>query len=128
MSINVTTLDDGRFAVVDDGGHPLAEPFETHAQAWATVDAILGDRMPKRVRKKAFAKTGRKKSKVAKLDRKSSIAANKAPGWLRSIGAAKFSPAEARVFRDYKLGTFGPASEVRRIDPAEYKHLEGARK
>lgn len=127
MSINVTTLADGRFAVVDDGGHPLAEPFETHAQAWATVDALLGDRIPKRVRKKVFAKNGRSKGK-AKLDRKTSIAANKAPGWLRTIGAAKFSPAERRVFRDYKLGTFGPASEVRRIDPAEYRHLEGARK
>jgi hypothetical protein len=46
--------------------------------------------------------------------------ASKAPTWVRTIAATKFDPNAERSFRDSKLGTFGPASEVRRIDPAEY--------
>jgi len=42
----------------------------------------------------------------------------KAPGCVRSIAAVKFDPAGEGKFRDYKLGSFGAAPEVKRIDPA----------
>ncbi|TPK14141.1 hypothetical protein [Mesorhizobium sp. B2-5-11] len=47
--------------------------------------------------------------------------AAKAPRWLRDGAAAVFDPQGARAHRTAKLGTFGAASEVRHIDPAEYK-------
>jgi hypothetical protein len=53
--------------------------------------------------------------------------AAKAPGWVRSIAAVKFDPAGERKFRDCKLGTFGAASEVKRIDPAAYLAEKAAR-
>ena len=46
--------------------------------------------------------------------------AGKAVGWVRSIAAVKFDPAGERAYRDHKLGTFGAASEVKRIDPVAY--------
>lgn len=55
-------------------------------------------------------------------------AAAKAPRWVRDIAAANFDPHGNRRHRDSKLGTFGAASEVRRVDPAEYaaKPIEAA--
>ena len=55
------------------------------------------------------------------------VKAAKAPGWVRSVAAAKFDPAGERKFRDYKLGTFGPASEVKRIDPEQYLRERGGK-
>ncbi|OWK26278.1 hypothetical protein AJ87_02810 [Rhizobium yanglingense] len=48
------------------------------------------------------------------------INAAKAPGWLRTVAAKTFDPVGERKYRDYRLGTFGAASEVKRIDPAIY--------
>lgn len=56
-----------------------------------------------------------------KTTRKQRRAAAKAPVWLRTGAAAKFDPAGERRFRDQKLGSFGAASEVKRIDPATYE-------
>nr|CAD6417844.1 hypothetical protein REQ54_01758 [Rhizobium sp. Q54] len=64
--------------------------------------------------------TAKQKRSKEKQDRKMRINAAKAPGWVRSVAAVKFDPAGERAYRDHKLGTFGAASEVRRIDPAEY--------
>ncbi|RWL14857.1 MAG: hypothetical protein EOR57_31420 [Mesorhizobium sp.] len=47
--------------------------------------------------------------------------AAKAPRWLRDIAAANFDPQGIRRHREAKLGTFGAASEVRHIDPAEHR-------
>ncbi|ULJ74412.1 hypothetical protein [Rhizobium gallicum] len=46
--------------------------------------------------------------------------AAKAPGWLRIVAAKTFDPVGERKYRDYLLGTFGAASEMKRIDPAIY--------
>lgn len=40
---------------------------------------------------------------------------------------AKFDPVAKRGYRDHKLGTFGAASEVRKIDPAQYLAAKAAR-
>lgn len=62
-------------------------------------------------------KTKRQNNKLTTGQR---VAASNAVGWVRTVGAAKFdSDAEGR-YRDKKLGTFGPASAVKKIDPAEY--------
>ena len=53
--------------------------------------------------------------------------AHKAVGWVRTVAAKKFDPAGERAYRDYKLGTFGAASEVKRIDPAVYLAEKAAR-
>ncbi|MDP9811813.1 hypothetical protein J2W42_004681 [Rhizobium tibeticum] len=46
--------------------------------------------------------------------------AGKATRWVRTIAAAKFDPVGERTYLDYKLGTFGAASDVKHIDPAAY--------
>ena len=122
MTVTVKTLDSGLFAVLDAGGHSLGGPFETNAQAWAVVDALLGDRVPAKARKKRPRGT----AKAAELDRKSKKAARKAPAWLRTIGAAKFDRVEQEAYRDHKLGTFGPASPVRKINVEDYLNNGGA--
>ncbi|URK86125.1 hypothetical protein LP421_01725 (plasmid) [Rhizobium sp. RCAM05350] len=53
--------------------------------------------------------------------------ATKVPNWGCSVAAAKVDPAGERAYRDYKLGTFGPASEVKRIDPTVYLAEKAAR-
>lgn len=55
-----------------------------------------------------------------KFQKKIRRAAAKAPG-LRSGAAAAFDPQGTREFRTKQLGTFGAASDVRRIDPSEYE-------
>lgn len=52
--------------------------------------------------------------------RKMKRAAGKAPRWVRDIAAAHFDPQGNRQFRESKLGTFGAASEVRKIDPRDF--------
>ncbi len=64
------------------------------------------------------------KSNKRKLSKKQRRAAAKAVGWVREIAAAKFSPHEDRAHKDSKLGTFGPASDVRIIDPSAYPSLD----
>lgn len=57
---------------------------------------------------------------VKGLSHRQRVAAAKAPAWVRAAGASKFDPAAEKAFRDSRLGTFGPASEVKRIAPADY--------
>ncbi|MBO0125099.1 hypothetical protein [Agrobacterium sp. OT33] len=68
----------------------------------------------------AKVKKDKTKRRNNKLTTEQRVAASNAVGWVRTVGAAKFdSDAEGR-YRDKKLGTFGPASAVKKIDPAEY--------
>lgn len=69
--------------------------------------------------------TPRKLSRKAK--KQQARAAAKAPGWVRDIAAANFDPHGNRRHREQQLGTFGPASPVRRIDPAEYLSTKEAK-
>ncbi|RVD66772.1 hypothetical protein EN750_01900 [Mesorhizobium sp. M7A.F.Ca.ET.027.03.2.1] len=75
--------------------------------------------MPKRTRqqKKRAAKNRTRKDRKAK---RMQINAAKASAWIRSIAAANFDPNGLRKYRHAQLGTFGAASAVRHIDPAEY--------
>lgn len=59
---------------------------------------------------------------MKKLGRKRQRAAAKAPRWVRDIAAAHFDPKGVAEHRQRQLGTFGPASDVRRIDPKDYPH------
>ncbi|NTS31380.1 hypothetical protein HQ945_08955 [Phyllobacterium sp. BT25] len=54
--------------------------------------------------------------------KKMARAAAKAPAWLRTGAAARFDPQGTREFRTKQLGTFGAASDVRKIDPSEYEN------
>lgn len=65
-----------------------------------------------------------KKGKASKKQLKQKKAAAKAPRWIRDIATTKFDPHGERQHKDQKLGTFGAASEVRRIDPAEYLKMK----
>ncbi|RWH32460.1 hypothetical protein [Mesorhizobium sp.] len=129
------TEKEGGFVVIDDnspnGSRKLAGPFPTHGEAWRALDRMEGEpispaekradwisnkilssgpkpKMPKSVRneKKQTTKMGR--------------AAAKAPKWVRDIAAAKFDPQGQRQHREWQLGTFGAASPVRKINPADY--------
>lgn len=64
-----------------------------------------------------MSKTSRSKA-FLKPSKKERAAAAKAPLWLRTGAAALFDPHGEKAYRDSRMGTFGPASEVRRIDPA----------
>lgn len=128
--------------IVVSGGETLAGPFPTNAEAWRAADRIEGSPIspaekradwistkilssgpapivPKRTRqqKKRAAKNRKTKDRKAK-----GMQANaaKAPTWFRTIAAANFDPHGKRKYRDSQLGTFGAASPVRHIDPAEY--------
>lgn len=73
---------------------------------------------------RSFGEAGRRKRLgLARLN----ADAAKAPGWVRNVAAAKFDPAGDRKFRDYKLGTFGAASEAKRIDPVAHLTDKAAR-
>ena len=65
---------------------------------------------------------------AAKAKRRMKKAAAKAPRWLRDIAAADFDPQGIRKHREAKLGTFGAASEVRHIDPAEHRASKDSEK
>lgn len=62
-----------------------------------------------------------------KQEHQMKVNAEKAVGWVRTVAAAKFDPVAKRAYRDHKLGTFGAASEVRKIDPAQYLAEKAAR-
>ncbi|UIK05025.1 hypothetical protein [Neorhizobium galegae] len=133
--LNVTRNDDGQYEITDQRGKVVEGPFDTNAAAWRALDLIDqgSSNAPPKARpgrkvlwgkpeqpkqsKKARCKERRKQERA---DHRMKVDAAKAPTWVRSVAAANFDPAGARSFRDHKLGTFGPASEVKRIDPAEY--------
>lgn len=131
--LNVTRNDDGQFEITDQRGNLVEGPFDTNAAAWKALDRIDHDTLFTKPRssktvlwgkpeKPAKNRKSKKASKrqLAKNDHRMKVNAAKAPGWVRSVAAAKFDPAGERKFRDYKLGTFGAASDVKRIDPAAY--------
>lgn len=45
--------------------------------------------------------------------------ASKTPAYIRDIASSKWTREQATRHANRKLGTFGAASEVRRIDPTE---------
>ncbi|TPM33720.1 hypothetical protein FJ955_02980 [Mesorhizobium sp. B2-2-2] len=109
----------------------MAGPFATNAEAWRAADRLEGSPIsPAEKRadwvsnkilssgpKPMAPKSARKeKCRAKKMKR----AAAKAPRWVRDIAAAKFDPQAKRQHREWQLGTFGAASPVRKIDPAEY--------
>ena len=135
--LNVTRNDDGQYEVTDQRSKLVEGPFETNAAAWRAIDRLDHEAaMPKRRSnkrvlwgkpevpakgKKARRKEKHRSAKQAERDEhRLKVNAAKAPGWVRGVAAAKFDPAGQRAYRDHKLGTFGAASEVKRIDPAEY--------
>ncbi|MBY3249822.1 hypothetical protein [Rhizobium laguerreae] len=137
--LNVTRNDDGQFEITDARGKMVDGPFDTNAAAWSALDRIDNDTMPGKPRsnkkvlwgkpvkpaKRNDKKAGRRHA--AKDEHRMKVNAAKAPNWVRSVAAAKFDPAGERKFRDYKLGTFGAASEVKRIDPQTYLAEKAAR-
>lgn len=137
--LNVTRDGDGQFEITDQRGTVVEGPFDTNAAAWSALDRIDRDTMPgkprsnKKVlwgrREKPAKRNGKKagRRQAAKDKHRMKVNAAKAPAWVRSVAAAKFDPAGERKFRDYKLGTFGAASEVKRIDPATYLAEKAAR-
>ncbi|NKJ90535.1 hypothetical protein GFM14_02740 [Rhizobium leguminosarum bv. viciae] len=130
--LNVTRNDDGQFEITDQRGTVVEGPFDTNASAWSALDRIDRDTIPGKPRsnkkvlwgkpEKPAKRNGKKagRRQAAKDERRMKVNAAKAPGWVRSVAAAKFDPAGERNYRDHRLGTFGGASEVRRIDPAAY--------
>lgn len=139
--LNVTRNDDGQFEIVNAAGRLVEGPFETNAAAWKALDRIDNDDpnrpAKRRSDKKVLWGKPENKSKKQRRGEKSQaeqqhgkmtpaqehrikVNAAKAVGWVRTVAAAKFDPVEKRAYRDHKLGTFGAASEVRKIDPAQY--------
>ncbi|MGT2444490.1 hypothetical protein ACU4I5_18700 [Ensifer adhaerens] len=138
--LNVNRNDDGQYEVVDQRGKLVDGPFETNAAAWKALDRLDNEAhapaRPKSSKKVLWGKPERAKSKKEKrkekrqqerADHKMKVNAAKAVGWVRTVAAVKFDPAGVRAYRDHKLGTFGPASEVKRIDPAVYLAEKAAR-
>lgn len=137
--LNVTRDGDGQFQITDQRGKVVEGPFDTNAAAWSALDRIDHETMPGRPRsnkkvlwgkpEKPVKGNGNKPSKgqAAKDWHRMKVNAAKAPGWVRSVAAAKFDPAGERNYRDHRLGTFGAASEVKRIDPATYLAEKAAR-
>lgn len=135
--LNVTKNDDGQFQISDASGHMVEGPFETNSAAWSALDrldsasynGLVKVRKPKPPAKRG---KGKKKAKqpdkmTPKQEHRMKVNAAKAPGWIRGMAMGKFDPAGKRAFRDHKLGTFGAASEVKRIDPAVYLAEKAAR-
>ncbi|WP_421590930.1 hypothetical protein [Shinella sp. M27] len=133
--LNVTRNDDDQYEITDQAGKLVQGPFETNAAAWKALDrldneaAIPKHRSNKKVlwgkpdpKAKPKSKKARRKEKQQqeRADHRMRVNDSKAAGWVRAVAAAKFDPAAQRAYRDQKLGTFGAASEVKRIDPAEY--------
>ncbi|CAK7257721.1 MULTISPECIES: hypothetical protein [unclassified Shinella] len=129
--LNITRNDDGQYQITDPNGKLVEGPFDTNAAAWKALDRLDSEAaLPKRRKNKPVlwgkpetnSKKTRRKEKRQKerADHKMKVNAAKAVGWVRGVAAVKFDPAGERAYRDHKLGTFGAASEVKRIDPAEY--------
>lgn len=138
--LNVTRNDNGQFEITDRVGNVIEGPFDTNAAAWKALDRLDNDNAnrpdkPRSSKKVLWGKPERKpkrsRRKEKKLQEKQEhrmkVNAAKAPTWIRSVAAAKFDPAGIRAYRDAKLGTFGAASEVKRIDPAVYLAEKAAR-
>lgn len=123
--MRVTPGSDGNSYVVDHGGHHVAGPFERNADAWAFIDALEGPRRRPAMRKSEPTATKRGAEPPRVTKRQMRRAAGKAPRWIRDIAAARFDPIGERAHRDHKLGSFGAASDVRHIDPAEYLKGKG---
>ncbi|MBY5374218.1 hypothetical protein [Rhizobium leguminosarum] len=130
--LNVTLNEDGQFEITDARGKMVEGPFDTNAAAWSALDRIDHDTMPGKPRsnkkvlwgkpEKPAKRNGKKAARrqASKDEHRMKVNAAKAPGWVRSVAAAKFDPAGERNYRDHRLGTFGAASDVKRIDPATY--------
>ncbi|NNG74705.1 hypothetical protein HLI18_33785 [Rhizobium laguerreae] len=136
--LNVTRDGDGQFQITDQRGKVVEGPFDTNAAAWSALDRIDHDTLPGRPRsnkkvlwgkpEKPAKRNGKKgRRQAAKDERRMKANAAKAPGWVRSVAAAKFDPAGERNYREHRLGTFGAASEAKRIDPATYLAEKAAR-
>ncbi|MDW9473453.1 hypothetical protein [Sinorhizobium meliloti] len=131
--LNVTRNDNGQFEITDQGRKVVEGPFDTNAAAWKALDRLDNDNAnrpdkPRSAKKVLWGKPERKpkrsrrkeKRLQGKQENRMKENAAKAPTWIRNVAATKFDPAGIRAYRDAKLGTFGAASEVKRIDPAEY--------
>ncbi|ANL34093.1 hypothetical protein [Rhizobium phaseoli] len=130
--LKITRNDDGQYEIIDRRGKAVAGPYDTNAAAWAALDRIDHETLPGKPRnnKKVLwgkpEKPAKRKSKkanerqAARDEHRMKVNAAKAPGWVRSVAAAKFDPGGERSYRNHRLGTFGAASEVKRIDPAAY--------
>lgn len=140
---NVTRNDDGQYEITDAAGKLVEGPFETNSAAWKALDRLDNDDASRPDRKRSNrpvlwgkkdqtsrqSKKEKKRStkKAAKQEKQMKRDANKAVGWVRDIASVKFDPQANRAYRDYKLGTFGAASDVKRIDPAVYLAEKAAR-
>lgn len=131
MSRDVTRNAAGQFEVVDAAGKVVEGPFETNAKAWKALEQLDKESVEpagaKGGKKKRANKSKRPGKMTAKQEKRMKLAAGKATGWVRSIASVKFDPAETRAYKNRKLGTFGAASEVKRIDPAQYLAEKAAR-
>lgn len=146
--LNVARNDDGQFEIVNAAGKLVEGPFETNAAAWKALDRIDNDdasrpdkrrsnkkvlwgkpeKKSKKLRRREKRQAEQKHGKMTpKQEHQMKVNAAKAVGWVRTVAAAKFDPAAKRAYRDHKLGTFGAASEVRKIDPAQYLAEKAAR-
>ncbi|MDV4183283.1 hypothetical protein R1521_32805 [Rhizobium brockwellii] len=132
--LTVNRNGDGQYQVSDAAGRLVEGPFETNAAAWKALDRLDNQdaNVPDKRRSnkpvlwgkpekgKSRKQLRREKKIAAGQEKQMKRDAHKAVGWVRNIASAKFDPEGNRNFRDHKLGTFGPASEVKRIDPAVY--------
>lgn len=137
--LNISRTEDGQFQISDASGHLVEGPFDTNSAAWRALDRLDGDNAnrPDKQRSNKPVLWGkpenpkklskREKKLAAKKEHRLKVNAAKAPTWIRSVAAAKFDPAGERTYRDYKLGMFGAASAVKRIDPATYLAEKAAR-
>ncbi|MGP4691633.1 hypothetical protein [Agrobacterium cavarae] len=145
--LNITRNDDDQFDIVNAAGKLVEGPFETNAAAWKALDRLDSEAaQPSRAKSNKKVLWGKPEKKSKKQRRKEKrqqdqasgkmtpaqeqrmkVNAGKAVGWVRAVAAAKFDPAAKRAYRDQKLGTFGAASEVKRIDPAQYLAEKAAR-
>ena len=143
--LKVTRNDDGQYEIVNGAGKLVDGPFETNAAAWKALDRLDNDNAnrpdkqrsnkkvlwgkPDKTSKKQRGKERHKQSPkmTAKQEHRMKVNASKAVGWVRAVAAVKFEPEANRAYRDQKLGTFGAASEVRKIDPAQYLAEKAAR-
>lgn len=139
--LTIDRNDDGQYQVTDAGGRLVDGPFETNAAAWKALDRLDNQNanVPDKRRSnkpvlwgkpengKSRKKVKREKKIAARQEKQMQRDAHKAVGWVRNIASAKFDPQATRKFRDHRLGTFGPASDVKRIDPAVYLADKAAR-
>ncbi|WP_158704485.1 hypothetical protein [Rhizobium sp. NXC24] len=137
--LNVTRNDGGQYEVTDQRGNVVEGPFETNAAAWKALDRLdtqaadIPDRRRSNKRvlwgkpDKAPKQSKKGRKRAAKQEKQMKRNAAKAVGWVRNIAAVKFDPAGNRAYRDHRLGTFGAASEVKRIDPAAYLAEKGGK-